>query len=77
MIRPVDPKLIFEVIQDELGHFSARCINARISTGGADLSELHDNLTAAIEAHFPGEEPPAAGEVHLVMADDNGLQVTS
>lgn len=67
MIRSVDPDLIFELIRDELGHFSARCLNARIHAHGGDLNELHDNLTAAVAAYFPGETPPAAEAIHLVM----------
>lgn len=71
MILSIDPKLIFEVFRDEFGHLSARCLNAGISSRGADLSELHDNLTAAIAAYFPGEDPPAANDVHLMFAGDD------
>ena len=75
MIPSVDPKLVFEVFRDEFGHLSARCLNAGISTRGADLSELHDNLTAAIAAYYPGEEPPAADAVHLIADREEGLHV--
>lgn len=73
MIPSVDPKLIFEVFRDEFGHFSARCLNAGITSRGADLLELHDNLTAAIAAYFPGEEPPAADAVHLLLEPEEEL----
>ena len=75
MIPSVDPKLIFEVFRDEFGHLSARCLNAGIATKGADLNELHDNLTAAIAAYYPGEEPPAADAVHLIVDREEGLHV--
>ena len=67
MTPTVDPKLVFELIRDEFGRFSARCLNARIRSQGDDLEELHENLTAAIEAYFPGETPPSGDEVHFVM----------
>jgi hypothetical protein len=73
MIPSLDPQLIFEVFRDEFGHLSARCLNAGISTRGADLTELHDNLTAAIAAYFPGEEPPAASAVHLMFSPEDAV----
>ncbi|MFP4283025.1 MAG: hypothetical protein ACLFU2_10415 [Opitutales bacterium] len=71
MIPSIDPKLIFEVCSDEFGRFSARCLNARITTAGSSLGELQENLTAAIAAHFPDEEPPDAGAVHLLFAAED------
>lgn len=73
MIPSVDPKLIFEVFRDDFGHLSARCLNAGISSKGVDLSDLHDNLTAAIAAYFPGEEPPSANTVHLMFAAEESI----
>lgn len=67
MLRSIDPKLVFEVFRDDCGQFSARCLNAHIVTRGSDIEELHDNLTAAVADHFPGEEPPSPDLIHLLM----------
>ncbi len=73
MISSLDPKLVFEVIRDEFGSLRARCLNARISTVGADLTELCDNLATAVEDHYSEEEAPGAGDIHLMFAGDEAL----
>jgi hypothetical protein len=70
MTGRVDPELIFEVIQHACGSYSANCLNASISAIGADLQEFHDNLSAALEAHYPGEEKPDPSDVHLMLFQD-------
>ena len=60
-------ELIFEVIQLRKGGYAAQCLNASIETYAADLQELHDKLTAAIDCHYTGRSKPDASSVHLMM----------
>lgn len=67
MIPKMEPELVFELVRDELGGFSARCLNARIRAAGADLNALQENVTAAVAAHFTSRPPPDPRAIHFVM----------
>ncbi len=61
-------ELIFEVVKNDSGIYSATCLNERmIDTGGANLAELHDNITSAVEARFAGGPIPPASSIHLML----------
>ena len=64
----MNKELIFEVIKNNRGIYSATCLNERLKdTGGASLGELHDNITAVVKAHFAGGPIPPPGSIHLMM----------
>ncbi len=67
MLHTVNPELVFELIRDDLGHFTARCLSMGITARGADLNELHDNVTAAIAECYPEDTPPSAEAIHFIM----------
>jgi hypothetical protein len=73
MIPKIDPELVFELVRDELGGFSARCLNARIRAVGADLDSLQENVTAAVAAHYDGRPLPDPKAIHFVMFGENAL----
>jgi hypothetical protein len=70
MVAHSNYQLIFEVIRHKRGGFSADCLNANISTKAANLVELHDNITAAVDNHFPGGTAPDPGSIHLLLFAD-------
>jgi hypothetical protein len=70
MIPSIDPKLVFEVFNDELGFVAARCLNARITTRAAGMESFEANLTAAIAEHYGEAALPSPEEVHLVFDEE-------
>jgi len=63
---------MFEVVFNQSGHFEATCMNAAIGDVFAqDIESLHDNLTAAVEAHYPDDKAPDAKLIHLLMFDES------
>ena len=61
-------ELIFEVVKNDRGIYSATCLNERMmDTGGANLAELHDNITAAVNARFAGGPIPSPSSIHLML----------
>ncbi len=61
-------ELIFEVVKNNRGIYSATCLNERMKdTGGADLAELHDNITAVVAARFAGGPIPSPSSIHLML----------
>ncbi len=61
-------ELIFEVIKNDRGIYSATCLNERMmDTGGANLAELHDNITSAVNTRFAGGPIPSASSIHLMF----------
>lgn len=64
-------KIEFEVIQAQEGSYAAACYAQQIYTEGSNLQELHDNIKAAIDAHFPDDETkPTAKSVSLIIFRD-------
>lgn len=61
-------ELIFEVIKYNKGGYVATCLNDHITdTRAANLEELHDNITAAVDARFVGKPKPDPSAIHLMM----------
>ena len=61
-------ELIFEVIRKHSGGYTATCLNDHvIDTRAANLEELHDNITAAVDARFIGRPKPDPSAIHLML----------
>jgi len=70
-ISDMDTELIYEVIHHTQGGFSANCLNVNnIDIVAANLEELHDNITAAVDAHFPNGHSPDPSAIHLMLFQD-------
>lgn len=63
--------LIFEVTKKASGGFVAFCASAGIRTAGANLAELHANITGALDAHYSGRGgPPHPSKVRLLVSEE-------
>ena len=61
-------ELIFEVIHNKRGGYTATCLNERIGVpGSANLRELHDNISDAVDARFNGQIKPDPNAIHLML----------
>jgi hypothetical protein len=61
-------ELIFEVIRTNSGGYTATCLNDHVvDTRAANLEELHDNITAAVDARFIGRPKPDPSAIHLML----------
>lgn len=76
MFPSVDPKLVFEVFNNETGGVSARCLNARITTCAESFVDFEVNLSAAIAKHYGDSVQPLAEEVHLVFDREMAKSLT-
>ncbi|MGE9294027.1 MAG: 2-phospho-L-lactate guanylyltransferase [Puniceicoccales bacterium] len=60
--------LFFEVVAQECGGYEAVCLTEGIRAGGADLRELHANLSHEIDQCFTDRPRPLASQIHLVFS---------
>lgn len=61
----------FEVIQSQEGSYAAACHSHRIYTEGDTLQMLYDNITAAIQKHYPDPSTrPCPKSVNLILFRD-------
>lgn len=66
-----ESKIEFEVIQAQEGTYAAACYAQKIYAEGNNLQELHDNIKAAIDKHFPDNETkPTPKSVSLILFRD-------
>lgn len=64
-------KIEFEVIQSQEGSYAAACYAQQIYTEGDTLQSLYDNITAAIEKHFPDPRTrPLPKSTNLILFRD-------
>lgn len=67
-------ELEFEVIQAQEGTYAAACYARQIFTEGSNLRELHDNIQAAIDRHFPNNETkPIPSSVKIILFRDTSV----
>ncbi len=60
-------ELIFEVLDQETGGYTATCLNYHLRDAkGASLEELHESITAVVDAKFTGRAKPDPSAIHLL-----------
>lgn len=59
--------LLFEVIKQFEGGYVAACYDEHIYTEGANLEELHCNITSAIDCKFTDRPKPNPKAVQLML----------
>lgn len=67
----IKDEIEFEVIQSQEGSYAAACYAQQIYTEGNTLQILYDNITAAIEKHFPDPfTRPLPNAIKLILFRD-------
>ena len=59
-------ELVFDVVQDSDGGYTASCLNEDIFTEAASWDELRSNVKEAVEAFYFDSSSPRAIRLHLV-----------
>jgi len=59
-------ELVFEVIEEAEGGYSAECLTENIFTQGDSWEELRANVREAVEAFFFDRPKPQSIRLHLV-----------
>ncbi len=71
MLEPIE----FEVIQSQTGCYAAACHAHRIYLEGETLQMLSDNISTAIEKHFPNPSTrPSPKSINLILYKDIALK---
>ncbi len=58
--------MVFEVIQEQDGGYSAECLTENIFSQGDSWNELRQNAREAVTAFFFDQQIPATIRLHLV-----------
>lgn len=78
LVMSIGNKIEFEVIQAQEGTYAAACYAKQIYTEGNNLQELHDNIKAAINKHYPDDETrPTPESVSLILFRDINAMSTN
>ena len=59
--------ITFEIIQQIEGNFVAACYDENIYTDGANIEELHANISSAIDDKFTNRIKPEPANVKMVL----------
>ena len=59
-------EIVFEVIQEEDGGYTAECLTAAIFTQANTWAELRENVRDAVAGYFFDDAEPRAIRLHLV-----------
>ena len=59
-------ELVFEVLQEEDGGYTAECLTAPIFTQADTWSELRDNVRDAVAGYYFDDTEPKTIRLHLV-----------
>lgn len=59
-------ELVFEVVQEGDGGYSAECLTENIFTQADSWDELRLNVVEAVSAFFFDAKPPSSVRLHLV-----------
>lgn len=66
--------IVFEVIQEEDGGFSAECLSEDIFTQGDTWEELKINITEAVKAFYFDQQSILIVKLHLVKDETLVIQ---
>ena len=66
--------IVFEVIQEEDGGFSAECLSEDIFTQGDTWEELKINITEAVKAFYFDQQSIPIVKLHLVKDETLVIQ---
>lgn len=66
--------IVFEVIQEEDGGFSAECLSEDIFTQGDTWEELKINITEAVKAFYFDQQSIPIVKLHLVKNETLVIQ---
>jgi len=66
MISPRISELVFEIMEEPEGGFSAECLTENIFTQGDTWEELRKNLEEAVEVYFFEGLKPQSIRLHFV-----------
>jgi hypothetical protein len=74
MDLPVMSELVFDVIREETGGYSADCDSENMSIMADSWEDLRSNVKAAVERHFQDGPKPASIRLHLVRDEVISLE---